>query len=199
MRMRTLVVVAGAVAAVALPAAAQAADRTVPCPGGANRCVATVPLDGARTGDRIVVQLTDTDLQIESIAPSEPSLAGSYGFSGFSMRLGGSEFVADLVVTGPIPEGASVAMTFAVPPRMRSCGAERFTIDGARIRLRGVQARGLTCRAAKRIARQCVSGTGPSGRGWTIFDVDGDVTLRRGGRRVAFTLGNARQSCAPSG
>jgi len=190
---------AGAVAAAGLPAAAQAADRTVQCQGGANRCVATVPLEGAATGDRIIVELTDTDLELQSIVPSEPSLTASYGFAGFSTQMGGSEFVAKLVITGPIPAGASIAMTFAVPPRMRDCGNLRFRIDGAPIRLRDVQARGLGCKPAKRIARRCVSGRGPGGSGWTIFEVDDRVTLSRRAQRVAFTLGNVRQSCAPSG
>ena len=71
--------------------------------------------------------------------------------------------------------------------------------NAAPIRLRDVQARGLGCKPAKRIARRCVSGRGPGGSGWTIFEVDDRVTLSRRAQRVAFTLGNVRQSCAPSG
>ena len=199
MRTTWIVGLAAAAMTAALPATASAADRTVPCTGGGERCVATVPLEGASTGDRIVVELSDTDLELRSIVPSEPSLTEAYGFAGFSTRLGGSEFVADLVITGPIPAGATIAMTFATPPRMRNCGPMRFRTAGATIRLRGVQARGLTCRAAKRVSRRCVSGRGPGGTGWTIFQVDDRVTLQRRGERVAFTLGNVRASCAPSG
>jgi hypothetical protein len=183
---------------VALPATASAADHTVACRGSADRCTATFPLHGAHTGDRVVVQLTDTDLALRSIVPSSRSLRARYGFAGFSMRLGGSEFLARLIVDGKVPAGAAIRFTFAVPPAMRSCGGYHFPIDGSVIRLGDLQVRGLSCGGGRRVARRCVSGMSP-GRGWTVFQVDDTVTLRRHAQRLSFDLRNVRASCAPSG
>lgn len=190
--------VAAAALLVALPAAALAASRTATCTGSTQRCSATFPLSGTKTGDRLVVRLPDTDLQLRSIVPSSPSLTSVYGFGGFSMRQGGSVFRAKLIVLDRIPAQASVSFTFAVPPRMRSCGDYSFEIDGSPIRLGDLEAHRVSCKAARRLANHCVSATGP-GAGWTIFAVDRSITLQRRTQRVSFDLLNVNASCAPSG
>jgi hypothetical protein len=182
----------------ALPGAAAAKTRTVDCTGSPQRCTATFPLGGLDTGDRLVARLTDTDLQLRAVTPSSARVQAAIGFSGFSMRLGGSVFVARLNVAGPVPAGGRVRFTFAVPPRMRYCGDFRFEIDSSPVRLADLQAHGLTCRAARRVARNCVSGIGP-GRGWGALEVDRTVILRRRAQRVTFDLRNVNASCAPSG
>jgi hypothetical protein len=192
-------VVAGcaALAAVA-PAGTQAKTRTVRCAGGANACTATVALAGLKTGDRVVIALTDTDLELAAITPSKPRVQAAYGFAGLSTRLGGSQFVARMLINPPVPKGAAVRFRFAVAPRSTDCGDDRFTIDGSEVGLVAIRATRIGCMAARRAAEGCVNGTGP-GRGWGALQVDDQVILQRKGQRVAFGLGNARQSCAPSG
>jgi len=179
-------------------AGAQAKTRAVRCVGGSDRCTATVALAGLKTGDRVVIDLTDTDLQLEDITPSRPSVQVAYGFAGLSMREGGSQLVARILIDPPVPRGASVRFRFAVPPKATSCGNDQFTIDGAPIRLTDLAARNIDCLAARRAVEGCVAGTGP-GVGWTVLQVDDQVLLRRKRQRVTFGLGNARSSCAPSG
>jgi len=200
MTVRTLSCLGAGAAALllGLPAATAAKTRTADCTGGPQRCTATFPLAGLKTGDRLVARLSDTDLQLTAVLPSSPQVQAATGFGGFSMRLGGSEFVAKLIVAGPVPRGGRVTFRFAVPPRMRSCGDVRFSSGDATIRLRDVEARGLGCRPARRVARNCVSGVGP-GPGWSALQVDRTVILRRRAQRVTFDLVNVNASCAPSG
>lgn len=199
MTARLLLPVAALAAVLAtLPATAAAKTRTVDCDGSAQRCTATFPLAGLKTGDRLVARLTDTDLQLRAVVPSSRRVQAAVGFAGFSMRLGGSEFVANLVVAQRPPAGARVRFRFAVAPRMRSCGDVRFRAGGATIRLDDVQALRLACRSARRVARRCVSGIGP-GPGWTPLQVDRTVILTRRAQRIAFDLVNVDASCAPSG
>jgi hypothetical protein len=189
----------GAAAVLALlPATAAAKTRTVDCQGSSQRCTAVFPVAGLDSGDRLVARLTDTDLQLRAVVPSSPKVQAAIGFAGFSMRLGGSEFVARIVVAQRPPAGARVRFRFAVAPRMRSCGDVRFASGGATVRLSDVEARGLRCRSARRVARNCVSGIGP-GAGWTPLQVDDTVILTRRAQRIAFDLVNVRASCAPSG
>jgi hypothetical protein len=182
-----------------LPAAAGAATHTIDCRGSGTRCTATVPLAGTKTGDRVVVRLTDTDLALRSILPSSPSLTAKYGFGGFSTRLGGSEFVALLLRDGSVGRDANVRLTFDVPPDMRPCADATVDVGGgASVRLTGLAVHGLRCAAGRRLATECVSATGP-GQGWTAFQVDRTVTLRRGARRVAFTAPAGGATCVPVG
>lgn len=188
-----------ALALLALPATAAAATRTASCAGGADRCTATFALRGTESGDRLVVRLPDTDLQLRSIAPSKPSLTAAYGFGGFSTREGGSLFRATLLRNGPVGRGATITFTFDVPPAMRACGGARIDAGGTTVRIRDVQGHGLSCAAARQAAGQCVAGTGPKGRGWTIFQVDDLVSLRRGDRRVTFDARGSGATCVPVG
>jgi hypothetical protein len=80
---------AATLALLALPAAAQAATHTATCVGSSQRCTATFPLRGTHTGDRLVVQLPDTDLQLRSIVPSSPSLPSSTGSEASRRRWAG--------------------------------------------------------------------------------------------------------------
>jgi hypothetical protein len=198
MTRRLLPLIGAAAVLASLPATAAAKTRTVDCEGSAQRCTATFPLAGLKSGDRLVARLTDTDLQLRAVVPSSAKVQAAIGFGGFSMRLGGSEFVAKLVVAERPPAGARVRFRFAVPPRMRSCGNVRFASGDETIRLGDVQARGLRCRGARRIARNCVSGVGP-GRGWEALQVDRSVILTRRDQRVTIDLLNVNASCAPSG
>jgi hypothetical protein len=100
---------------------------------------------------------------------------------------------------GRVPRGASVSFAFFVPPEMRSCGDARFTVDGATVRVGDVQASGVGCTAARRLARQCVTGTGPGTTAWTIFQVEDLVSLQRRSRRVTFAAGKAGATCVPVG
>jgi hypothetical protein len=191
----------GAVSVTALGALAPGAyakTRTVDCTGSDQRCTASFPLSGLKTGDRLVARLTDTDLQLRAVTPSSPSLQQFYGFSSFSMRLGGSEFVARIIITERPPRRGRVQFSFAVPPRMRDCGDFRFGLDGSRIRLDDLEARGVSCARARRVARGCVDGTGP-GSGWGALEVDDTVILQRRAQRVTFDLVDVKSSCAPSG
>jgi len=183
---------------VGLPASAAAKTRTVDCDGSPQQCTATFPLAGLKSGDRLVARLPDTDLQLRAVVPSSRAVQAAIGFQGFSMRLGGSLFVAKLVVAQRPPAGARVRFRFAVPPRMRACGDVRFRVAGATIRLGDLQTRGLGCRSARRVARRCVSGVGPGPR-WRPLQVDRTVILTRRAQRIAFDLVNVNASCAPSG
>ena len=197
--MRRLLPATAVLAALILVPAASAKTRTIACAGGADRCTATLALAGLKSGDRVIVNLTDTDLQLRAITPSAPKVQAAYGFGGLSTRLGGSQFVARMLINPPVPAGATVRFRFAVPPKMTACGDDRFTIDGSAIHLRDVQARGLDCLAARRAVEGCVSGVGP-GRGFaSVLQVDDLVILQGKGRRVTFGLGDAPSSCAPSG
>lgn len=188
-----------AIALLAGPACALAATHTATCQGSSDRCTATFSLNGTRTGDRLVVRLPDTDLQLRSIVPSSKSLTATYGFGGFSTRLGGSLLQARLLRFGRVPRDATVAFTFFVPPAMRSCGDASIDVAGSTVRLGDVRAHGLSCAAARRIAGQCVAGTGPTATAWTIFRVDDQVTFQRRDRRVSFVAGDAGATCVPVG
>ena len=188
------------VALVALAAApcAQARTRTVACVGGPHGCAATVALAGLASGDRVVIDLSDTDVQLAAITPSSPRVQAAYGFAGLSTRQGGSQFVARMLIVPPVPKGATVRLRFAVPPASTACGDDQFTIDGSAVRLTDIQASRIGCLGARRAAEGCVSGVGPGPR-WTALEVDDQVILQRGRQRVAFRLGVTRSSCAPSG
>ncbi len=178
---------------------AVAATHTATCRGSGDRCTATFALRGTHSGDRLVVRVTDTDLQLRSIVPSSASLTAKYGFGGFSTQVGGSQFTARLLRNGRVPRGATIAFTFFVPPTMRSCGDAQVTAGGTNVRVADVQAHGVGCGQARRIAAGCVAGTGPSTTGWTIFQVDDLVTFQRVGRRVSFVAGGAGATCVPVG
>lgn len=195
---RRLAIAAAAVLALAAAPAAHAKTRTVTCSGTGDRCTATVQLAGLAKGDRVAIDLTDTDLALVSITPSKPSVQAAYGFAGLSTRQGGSQFVARFLINPPVPKGASVRFRFAVPPRMTACGDDQFTLAGAQVRLTGVEAHGVNCLKARRVAEGCVSGVGP-GQGWVPLQVDDTVILWHGRQRVTFGLGDVRSSCAPSG
>jgi hypothetical protein len=197
---RRLPLAAAALLVLALAAApaAHAKTRSVTCAGGAKRCTATVNLAGLKKGDKVAIDLTDTDLALRSIKPSRPSVQAAYGFEGMSTRLGGSQFVVQFLIIPPVPKGASVRFRFAVPPKMTACGDDQFTVAGAQVRLTDVEGHGLGCMAARRVAEGCVSGVGP-GRGWVPAQVDDTVILWRGRQRVTFGAGSAPATCVPSG
>jgi hypothetical protein len=79
-----------------------------------------------------------------------------------------------------------------------SCGGYRFKLAGATIKLATVTASNTTCSTAKRLAKQCVSATGPSSA-WTSRISGTTVTLTNGAKKVTFRLVNVRQSCVGSG
>jgi hypothetical protein len=190
-----------AVTAVLACAAAPAADaktRSVDCSGGARACTATVKLAGLKQGDRVAIGLTDTDLALRSITPSKPSVQASYGLGRMTTRLGGSEFVVQFIIIPPVPKGASVRFRFAVPPKMTACGDDQFPVAGTQVRIKDVEARGVGCLGARRVAEGCVSGTGP-GQGWVPLQVDETVILWRGRQRVTFDATTAPATCVPSG
>lgn len=195
--MRRLVIATALLALVAAPAAS-AKSRTATCVGGADRCTAKVALAGLEKGDRVTINLTDTDLALVSITPSKPSVQAAYGFERLSTRLGGSQFIARFLIVPPVPRGASVRFRFAVPPQMTPCGDDRFAIGGTKVRLVDIATHGPSCTAARQVAEGCVSGVGP-GDGWVPWQVDDTVILWRGKQRVTFGLGDVRASCAPSG
>jgi hypothetical protein len=183
--------------AVAAPAA-HAKTRSVSCSGGAKHCTATVKLAGLKQGDRVAIDLTDTDLALRSITPSKPSVQASYGLGRMSTRLGGSQFVVQFLIIPPVPKGASVRFRFAVPPKMTSCGDDQFPVAGTQVRIKDVAAHRIGCLAARRAAEGCVSGTGP-GRGWVPLQVDDTVIMWRGRQRVTFDASTAPATCVPSG
>jgi hypothetical protein len=201
MRRRSGVIAAAAVvtAIAVAPSAAQAATHTATCQGSSKRCTATFPLRGTHTGDRLVVRLPDTDLQLRSITPSAQALTSKYGFGGFSSSLGGSLLTARLLRFGAVPRTAKIAFTFTVPPDMKVCGDVPITVAGSKLVVQDLQAHGLSCAAARRVASQCIGATGPDGATWTIFRVDDLVTLRSGSRRVSFVAGKAGATCVPVG
>lgn len=194
---RLLLAAAALVALVAAPAA-HAKTRTVACVGGATSCTATVKLAGLKHLDRVAINLTDTDLALRSITPSTPSLPASYGFGGMSTRLGGSQLVVRFLIIPPVPKGGSVRFRFSVPPKMTACGDDRFTVGGTRVRIKDVEAHGVGCMGARRVAEGCVSGTGP-GQRWVPLQVDDTVILWRGRQRITFDASTAPATCVPSG
>ena len=193
------VCVSAALALVAFGAsAAHAKTRTVSCVGGATACTANVKLAGLKTGDQVVINLTDTDLALRSITPSGNPVSAAYGIERLSTRMGGSQFVARLLINPPVPPAGRVRFRFAVPPKMRDCGDSRFTIGGTQVRITDIETHGAGCLAARRVAEGCVSGVGP-GRGWVPWQVDDTVILWRGQQRVTFNAAGVPATCVPSG
>ncbi len=195
----TVAALAAAVALLAVPTVASAATHTKACEGSSKRCTATFPLSATKDGDRLVVELPDTDLQLRAIVPSSSSLTSKYGFGGMSTSVGGSVFTARLLRFGGVPRSASLELRFFVAPAMRSCGTARADAGDSTVRVRRVEAHGVRCAAARRIAAGCVAGTGPSAARWTIFQVDDLVSFQRGARRVTFAAGAAGATCVPVG
>ncbi|MEZ5123241.1 MAG: hypothetical protein R2736_16975 [Solirubrobacterales bacterium] len=136
-----LVPLLGAAAVLAgLPASAAAKTRTVDCDGSPQQCTATFPLAGLKSGDRLVARLPDTDLQLRAVVPSSRAVQAAIGFQGFSMRLGGSLFVAKLVVARRPPADARVSPSAS--PCRRACATCGDVRSGSPVR-RSVSA---TCR-----------------------------------------------------
>jgi hypothetical protein len=195
---RRLLLAAAALIALAAAPAAHAKTRTVTCVGGADDCTATVKLAGLKKGDKVAINLTDTDLALRSITPSGNPVRAAYGLERLSTRLGGSQFVAQFLIFPPVPRTSSVRFRFAVPPKMTACGDDQFTIADAKVRINDIETHGAGCMAARRVAESCVNGTGP-GRGWVPVQVDDTVILWRGQRRVTFDTAGVPATCVPSG
>jgi hypothetical protein len=111
--------VAGAVALIvsipaagATPQAHQARTKTVQCRGGGNSCTARVSIAGGASNEKLVIELTDTDLALVSVKANRSSLRGAYGLSEHRFRLGGSEYVVTLNAVQSIPPGSFLTFTF---------------------------------------------------------------------------------------
>jgi hypothetical protein len=99
-------------AAGAGPHAHRAATKTVKCRGGGNSCTAKVSIAGGASNEKLVIELTDTDLALVSVKASSASLRGAYGLSEHRFAVGGSEYIVTLNAVGSIPRGSFLTFTF---------------------------------------------------------------------------------------
>jgi hypothetical protein len=99
-------------AAGAGPQAHQARTKTVQCRGGSNSCTARVSIAGGASNEKLVIELTDTDLALVSVKANRASLRGAYGLSEHRFALGGSEYVVTLNAVQSIPSGSFLTFTF---------------------------------------------------------------------------------------
>ena len=95
----------------ALPAAAQARTKTVRCRGGSSSCTAKVSIAGGASNEKLVIELTDTDLALVSVKANRSSLRGAYGLSEHRYRLGGSEYTV-ILNAAEAPRGSFLTFTF---------------------------------------------------------------------------------------
>ena len=94
------------------PPAHQARTKTVQCRGGSNSCTARVSIAGGASNEKLVIELTDTDLALVSVKANRASLRGAYGLSEHRFVLGGSEYVVTLNAVQSIPSGSFLTFTF---------------------------------------------------------------------------------------
>jgi hypothetical protein len=86
--------------------------QIVRCRGGSFACTALVSLAGGASNRRVVIQLSDTDLRLVSVAPNHPSLRGAYSLTDQHLRSGGSEYVVTLNAVQSIPAGSDLIFQF---------------------------------------------------------------------------------------
>jgi hypothetical protein len=86
----------------------------VRCRGGSNSCTARVSLAGGAGNRRVVIQLTDDDLRLLSVAPNRASLRGAYSITDQRLRQGGSEYALRLNAVRSISRGSFLRFRFGV-------------------------------------------------------------------------------------
>ncbi len=86
----------------------------VRCRGGSNSCTARVSLAGGASNRRVVIQLTDDDLRLLSVAPNRASLRGAYSITDQRLRQGGSEYALTLNAVRSIPRGSFLRFRFGI-------------------------------------------------------------------------------------
>ena len=94
------------------PQAHRARTKSVQCHGGGNSCTARVSIAGGASNEKLVIELTDTDLALVSVKANRSSLRGAYGLSEHRFSLGGSEYVVTLNAVQSIPSGSFLTFTF---------------------------------------------------------------------------------------
>lgn len=88
--------------------------RVVRCRGGSNSCTARVGLAGGASNELVVIQLTDDDLRLLSVAPNRASLRGAYSITRQRLRLGGSEYEFRLNAVRSIGRGSFLTFRFGI-------------------------------------------------------------------------------------
>jgi hypothetical protein len=78
-----------------------------------------------------------------------------------------------------------------------NCGSYSTTVDGARLTVTKVTATGISCSAARRLIKQCITMVGPSSR-WRLSQKGQRVTMVNGSRKIAFTLTRNSGDCVGS-
>jgi hypothetical protein len=62
----------------------------------------------------VVIQLTDDDLRLLSVAPNRPALRGAYSITDQRLRVGGSEYALTLSAVRSIPRGSFLTFRFGI-------------------------------------------------------------------------------------
>jgi|HubBroStandDraft_3_1064219.scaffolds.fasta_scaffold81824_2 hypothetical protein len=93
--------------------------RSLRCRGGSNACKAVVSLAGGASRVKLKIALSDTDLKLTGVVARPASIRGAYQLLGGAYSLGGSLYTVTLNAVQAIPKGATLTLSFAVPPRRR--------------------------------------------------------------------------------
>ena len=120
-RAAVVVIMAGALAAIAAPGAS-AKTVSLKCRGGSSSCSVTISLAGGASNKKLRISLSDTDLKLvgRSVKPKE--VKGAYSLSKGSYSLGGSVYNVTLNAVQSIPRGATLTLKFAVPQKRGTPG-----------------------------------------------------------------------------
>jgi hypothetical protein len=84
------------------------------CRGGSNACTARVSLAGGASNRSVVIQLTDSDLRLQSVRPNRASLRGAYSITHQRLREGGTEYALRLSAVQSIPRGSFLRFRFGI-------------------------------------------------------------------------------------
>jgi hypothetical protein len=141
---RTLRLAAPLALAASLPLAATALaaspPRVVSCAGTENRCVATIPLGGGASDQRITVELPGTSFALTAREVTPASARGAFSLRGGAFRLGGSVWTATLNAVQSLPASARLRLTFTRPVPTRFTW---FTLGPVRFHDQGAPGRGV--------------------------------------------------------
>ena len=86
--------------------------RTIRCQGSATSCTAIVPLTGAASNRKLIVELTNTHLRLVSETAIPRSADGTYRLTNGHSSRGGSQYIVTLSAIKSNPKGSHLLLKF---------------------------------------------------------------------------------------
>jgi hypothetical protein len=87
--------------------------ETIECNGGAESCLATVPIGRGASDRHLVIKLTDTNMKLDSATAVPESASGGYVLTDGHFTEGGSEYRVTLNAAEANPDDAHLKIKFA--------------------------------------------------------------------------------------